>query len=156
MIPIVVLAGMQMASSIPETRGPCLDSAKSVPMNLVPDNSATSDVVRIDILRLADADRSIVGFVYTLQRGDVWFGSRKSANMTEHGVSRIRRWLRTSAKPEGLRGEPFDLRDNGAVSYELKPDWRPTLPGERLRTSGCVSWPKHEPLPSQPPPRRQS
>ena len=144
-----LLVGMLIAAPmLPATRGQCLDSAKWVPMNMLPDNSISSDVVRTDTLWWSKGNTTqILGFVYTLQRGDSWFGARKATNLAQDGAAKLRGWLRVAAEPKGLADEPFDENDNGAVSYPLKPDWRGTLKSRQLSTITCVLWPKNKPLP---------
>jgi hypothetical protein len=144
------LIAAQLAFAPPAKRGSCLDSAKTVPMNMLPDNSATSDVVRIDTLRSEGPHGTeIVGFIYTLQRGDSWFGAQKTTNMTEEGLAEVGHWLPITARPEALSDEPFDPRDNGYAFYQLNRNWRLTLKAHQLSTVSCVAWPKDEPLPAQ-------
>lgn len=149
---LALLIGTAIAAAPPARRGSCLDSAKTVPMNMLSDNLSSSDVVQIDTLRWnARGQTEIIGFVYRLERGDWWFGARKPANTRGPGFAEIRRWLEGAvAGPAGLRELPLDSRDGGSVQYKLKDDWRRTLSSQHLSTAVCVAWPKNQPLPPKP------
>jgi hypothetical protein len=149
---LAILLSMANVGTSPASRGACLDSAKVVPMNMLSDNSALSDVVRIDSLRWDNRGQTeIIGFVYRLQRGDSWFGTRRPVNMTPAATDELGRWLRlVVAKPAALRMQPIEAPGSSVAQYQLRDDWRRTLSGQHLSTAICVAWPKNETLPPQP------
>jgi len=140
-----LVVALAVVPHAPAASGACLDSAKSVPMNLGIGGRET-DVVRIQkIVWSARRHDEIIGYLYTLANGQTWAGTRRSANMSDAGVRRFDRFLRAVAVRRS--DLPASSTQNGAAAqYEVRAVPQHLAQFE-LVLSPCVEWPKDRPLP---------
>ncbi|PZR59715.1 MAG: hypothetical protein DLM50_01005 [Candidatus Meridianibacter frigidus] len=161
----ILLASLQIAqvpasnptSSVIDTRGPCLDSAKQVP-NVVgdpPDRS--SEILRIDrvVSTATFMPNEVIGFVYTRQDGKTFLGMRAAQYTSPASAAALNAVLASTHAPS-VAETAFPPQTKLGVKTGYAAFFEVRLPAQALaalqiRTEPCVAWPLGRPLPEPAP-----
>jgi len=106
-----------------------------------------TDIVRIDsIVWSQNRTDELIGFLYHLHNGTNWVSSRRSANITDAGLSQFTAFLdAVRVRPNTDYYAPT-RQDNGGTQYEVRNVGR-NLSAFYLYTKSCVVWPPGKELP---------
>jgi len=136
-----------------DTRGPCLDSPKSVPNVLGDPLNRSSEVVKIDkvVSTRTMMPNEVIGFVYTRQDGKTFLGTRTAQYTSPATAAQLNAVLASTHAPE-VRETSFPPQTRLGVKTSGPPFLSVHIPPNALEPLGirldpCVSWPSGSPLP---------
>ncbi len=141
-----------MAQSV-DTRGPCLDSPKSVPNVLGDPFERTSEVVRIDkvVSTRTMIANEVIGFLYTRQDGKTFLGTRTAPFTSPATAAQLNAVLASTHTPE-VKDTSFPPQTRLGVKTSGPAFLGVRIPSSAwdplgIRLDPCVSWPSSSALP---------
>ncbi|MBV9736657.1 MAG: hypothetical protein JO177_00695 [Candidatus Eremiobacteraeota bacterium] len=136
-----------------DTRGPCLDSPKSVPNVLGDPFERTSEVVRIDkiVSTRTLMPNEVIGFLYTRQDGKTYLGTRTAQYTSPASAAQLNAVL-ASTHNSDVKETAFPPQTRLGVKTSGPPFLGVKIPANAweplgIRIDPCVSWPSSSALP---------
>jgi len=136
-----------------DTRGPCLDSPKSVPNVLGDPFERSSEVVRIDkvVSTRTMMASEVIGFLYTRQDGKTYLGTRSAQYTSPASAAQLNAVL-ASTRGADVRETSFPPQTRLGVKTSGPPFLGVHIPQNAwdplgIRIEPCVSWPSGSALP---------
>ena len=141
------------AAEIVDTRGPCLDSAFSVPAVIGEPRATQSEIVRIDkvVSTSTYTPNEVIGFLYTRSDAKAFLGLRDQSYVSPASAKELNEVLASTHAPD-VKETAFPpqtklgVRTGNQSFFEVK-----MVPGAldalHIRLDPCVAWPAGRPLP---------
>ncbi|MBV8688508.1 MAG: hypothetical protein JOZ59_00245 [Candidatus Eremiobacteraeota bacterium] len=136
-----------------DTRGPCLDSPKSVPNVLGDPFERSSEIVRIDkvVSTRTMMANEVIGFVYTRQDGKTYLGTRSAQYTSPGSAAQLNAVLASTHAPD-VKETAFPPQSRLGVKTSGPPFLGVHIPPNAMEPLGirldpCVSWPTASALP---------